>query len=307
MKDKADAEGRLALDEWYAAESLKALEKRNKSLRDNFSRTLADLEEKGDLASIKIALESDDAKNMMVLEGQREIARKYVEIWKGAHKTTAGMIADLAESVNSSLASSLKNFITGSATAMDVVHDLGKTILSTIAEIMAKKAAAQIVTSIFGIKLSNGGEIPGFATGGVLAGGFISGAGTGKSDSIVAYLESTGQFIRLSDGEFVMTAEATRKNRPALEAMNAGAYANGGYIYAPSVNRGTGSGMTGSTTPTAPGGVIVNITNNTNSKVEARQSGYDAQAQRYILDIVIDGAQRNVNGFSSNLKSVMGG
>ncbi|MDD2960283.1 MAG: hypothetical protein PHR92_17515 [Lachnospiraceae bacterium] len=307
LKDKADAEGRLALDEWYAAESLKALEKRNKSLRDNFSRTLADLEEKGDLASIKIALESDDAKNMMVLEGQREIARKYVEIWKGAHKTTAGMIADLAESVNSSLASSLKNFITGSATAMDVVHDLGKTILSTIAEIMAKKAAAQIVTSIFGIKLSNGGEIPGFATGGVLAGGFISGAGTGKSDSIVAYLESTGQFIRLSDGEFVMTAEATRKNRPALEAMNAGAYANGGYIYAPTVSRAGGSGMTGNTTPIAPGGVIVNITNNTDSKVEARESGYDVQAQRYILDIVIDGAQRNVNGFGSNLKSVMGG
>lgn len=307
LKDKADAEGRLAIDEWYAAESLKALEKRNKALRESFSRTLSDLAEKGDLASIKIAVESDDAKEMMLLEGQREIARKYVDIWKAAHKTTAGMVADLADSVNSSLASSLKNFITGSATAMDVVHDLGKTILNTIAEIMAKKAAAQIVTSIFGLKFSNGGEIPGYATGGALAGGFISGAGTDKSDSIVAYLESTGQFIRLSDGEFVMTAEATRKNRPALEAMNARAYANGGYIYAPSVNRGTGSGMTGSTTPTAPGGVIVNITNNTNSKVEARQSGYDAQAQRYILDIVIDGAQRNVNGFSSNLKSVMGG
>ena len=305
LRDKEDAESRLAIDEWYAAESLKAMETRNKNIRASYSKLISDLEEAGDITALQDFLSSDDARNMMFLEGQQNLARAYVDIWKEAHKTTEDMVADLALSVNSSMADSLKSFITGSKTAMDVVHDLGRTIMNTIAEIVAKKAAAQIVTSMFGGFFKDGGELPRFASGGSIAGGYISGAGTGKSDSIVAYLERSGQFVRLSDGEFVMTAEATRKNRPMLEAMNAGAYANGGFITAPGVRSGfSGSYSVGSNQPA--GGVIVNITNNSDSRVEAKQAGFDAQAQRYILDIVIDGAQRNVNGFGNNLKAVMG-
>lgn len=48
--------------------------------------------------------------------------------------------------------------------------------------------------------------IPGFATG-----GYVSGAGTGTSDSIPA---------RLSNGEFVVNAQATKRNRSLLEAIN---------------------------------------------------------------------------------------
>ncbi len=45
------------------------------------------------------------------------------------------------------------------------------------------------------------------------SGGFVSGPGTSVSDSIPAML---------SNGEFVMNANATRLNRPQLEAMNSG-------------------------------------------------------------------------------------
>ena len=51
-------------------------------------------------------------------------------------------------------------------------------------------------------------SLPAFATG-----GYVSGAGTGTSDSITA---------RLSDGEFVVNAKATAKNRSELEAINSG-------------------------------------------------------------------------------------
>lgn len=44
-------------------------------------------------------------------------------------------------------------------------------------------------------------------------GGYVSGEGTGRSDSIPA---------RLSNGEFVINAEATRRNRALLEAINSG-------------------------------------------------------------------------------------
>ena len=306
LRNQEDAESMLNIDRWYAAEAAKAMDDKNKAIRDSFKKTLEDLRNLGDLAKIKVALQSDDAKNMMVLQGQQVMADQYIAIWKEAHKTNEEMVADLASSVNSNLASTLKNFIQGSATAMDVVHDLGKTILSTIAEIVAKKAAAQMVTSIFGISFSHGGELPGYASGGALAGGLIEGAGTGTSDSILAYLESTGHFVRLSDGEFVMTAEATRKNRPMLEAMNKGAFRNGGAIYAPSIPGGFSYASAGNSASQQKAGIIVNITNNTDSQVTATEGGFDQQAQRFILDVVIDGAQRNVNGFGSNLKTVIG-
>ena len=48
--------------------------------------------------------------------------------------------------------------------------------------------------------------VKGFSTG-----GYVSGSGTGTSDSIPA---------RLSDGEFVVNAKATKRNRALLEAIN---------------------------------------------------------------------------------------
>ncbi|WP_306358898.1 MULTISPECIES: hypothetical protein [unclassified Nocardia] len=59
---------------------------------------------------------------------------------------------------------------------------------------------------------------------GKASGGYISGPGTGTSDSILA---------RLSNGEFVINAASTRRNRPLLEAINNGAvpgYATGGLV-----------------------------------------------------------------------------
>ncbi|MGK8234056.1 phage tail length tape measure family protein [Roseovarius sp. MS2] len=70
------------------------------------------------------------------------------------------------------------------------------------------------------------GGLPGFASGGdprVTRPGLLLGTGTGRGDKIPAFV---------SAGEFIMTAEATARNRAVLEAMNAGAiipgFAGGG-------------------------------------------------------------------------------
>jgi len=60
------------------------------------------------------------------------------------------------------------------------------------------------------------GILPQYATGGLIGfptGGMISGPGTGTSDSIL---------IAASNGEFMVNAEATARNRPLLEAINSG-------------------------------------------------------------------------------------
>jgi hypothetical protein len=59
---------------------------------------------------------------------------------------------------------------------------------------------------------------------GLATGGYISGAGTGTSDSIPA---------RLSDGEYVINAAATRRNKSLLDKINSGGptgYAAGGAV-----------------------------------------------------------------------------
>ena len=67
----------------------------------------------------------------------------------------------------------------------------------------------------------------GFKDGGVIqaaSGGYISGHGTSRSDSIPA---------RLSNGEYVVNAAATKKFRPLLDAINSGkglALAGGGPV-----------------------------------------------------------------------------
>ena len=314
MKDKDDVTAQLAVEEWYNTEILKAARTRDEALKHVSENKLSDLIDEGDFVKVQEFFQSVEAMQKQWADGNKELAQAYADVWQEAHKSVGAEFADFSRNVYSTMTDTFREFLRGTKSAMDAVHDFGNLVLDTIAQIVAKRAASTLVDSLFtsfsfgGLGQwagATGGEIGRYATGGAIAGGYISGAGTGTSDSIVAYLESTGQFIRLSDGEFVMTAEATRKNRPMLEAMNAGAYSGGGYISAPSVRTGYGGGSYVSHQSQPSGGVVVNITNNTDSKITAKESGFDVNTQRYILDIVVDGAQRNVGGFGSNMKALM--
>lgn len=84
-----------------------------------------------------------------------------------------------------------------------------------------------------------GEMVPAFASGGdplVTRPGILLGAGTGRGDRIPAMV---------SAGEFIMTAEATARNRAVLEAMNAGTvipgFAGGGLPLPTPLGAGTGA------------------------------------------------------------------
>lgn len=83
--------------------------------------------------------------------------------------------------------------------------------------------------------ISEGFIPPGFADGGLVGfpdGGLLRGPGTGKSDSML---------IRASNGEFVVNAEATSRNRALLEAINSGRALATARQHVPAAPRGTGS------------------------------------------------------------------
>lgn len=82
-------------------------------------------------------------------------------------------------------------------------------------------------------RVQSGGS-PGSGIGGFARGGMVFGPGTGRSDSILA---------RLSNGEFVVNATATRRHLALLRAINSNRYADGGLVGLPRF--ATGGRVTG--------------------------------------------------------------
>lgn len=128
------------------------------------------------------------------------------------------------------------NALTQTATTKDALNTSAVTTqtAATQAQIAATQAntEAMIMAGTPKPSISLGGH----AMGGLLTtayanGGMISGAGTGKSDSILAYLADKDRFVFLSNGEYVMTAEATsRIGKDNLDAINYGGFADGGAL-----------------------------------------------------------------------------
>lgn len=130
----------------------------------------------------------------------------------------------------------VSNTLTQTATAKDALNTTATTTntAATQAQIAATQANTEALIMAGTPKPSI--SLGGHAMGGLLSrayanGGMISGAGTGKSDSILAYLADKDRFVFLSNGEYVMTAEATNRiGKDNLDAMNYGAFADGGAL-----------------------------------------------------------------------------
>ena len=210
-----------------------------------------------------VLAEELDSKSM-ALEG---FATKYGEVIATANaanesgiqsaKKWHDVIKDYAVDVGGKMGDCIADIITGQKSASQALRDFTKQLLQNAAQMLSRwigvyltfmafglgnpHAAAQAATqAVFGVT-GRGGSSGGVSIGanssgifGVATGGYISGPGTGTSDSILA---------RLSNGEYVMSSAAVdRIGTPLLDAMNRGDavhYAGGGLV---SVNNGGGSG-----------------------------------------------------------------
>lgn len=121
---------------------------------------------------------------------------------------------------------SLSDMIFNGAKAQDTMKKLAVEIAK--AALQASLMGSGPLAGLFGTAGTNGnvgGLIGGLLGGLKLAGGgHVSGPGTGRSDSIPAML---------SNGEYVINARATRRNRELLDAINSGrvgAFADGGPV-----------------------------------------------------------------------------
>ena len=141
---------------------------------------------------------------------------------EAAHAKSMAMVAAETSAKVGSEAAITTAKVTGTATAESVsLASLAKTTAANIAaaaETMASWLPAALVASVgsFGAAAIVGGGalLAAFAlTRAFKDGGYVSGPGGSRTDSIPA---------RLSNGEFVVNAQATKRNRSLLEAINSG-------------------------------------------------------------------------------------
>ncbi len=143
----------------------------------------------------------------------------------------ASEVQKLSESFGSAFADMIVDGESFSESMNNILNTMAKNLISTAMTTLANQAVAQFMNMLsgngtgFGAGFGGGlggvissiGKIFGFADGGKVqkyaTGGFVSGGGTSRSDSIPAML---------SNGEYVVNAKATKTYAPLLHAINNG-------------------------------------------------------------------------------------
>ena len=207
---------------------------------------------------------------------------------------------DTFTSAFGSIEGSLVNLVSSTESAKDkfkkFCEDVTKTILQAMAQIIIRGLITKAIMGAIGMGGGSSFSFGGFGgtnwganpfSGRLFAlasGGYISGPGTGTSDSIPAML---------SNGEYVIRSAAVdRIGVATLNRMNKmGHFANGGYV---------GSGGNGY----GPN-VVINIENNTGVPVDAEQTGSSFDGEKWVIGVVMNGIANNTMGMRSMLKGGM--
>ncbi len=203
--------------------------------------------------------------------------------------------ADLQNFIGQSLSGFFSDVVSGGKNAEDALMNLTKRLAD--AAFQAALLGQGPLAGILNTK-ETGGLLGGLFTGlkGLLPslkfadGGYVSGPGSGRSDSIPA---------RLSNGEFVVNADATRRNRALLERINSGRmlrFADGGIVGLAAASGGGGA---------RGGGINIVINNNARANVSAREASTGGQKS---LQIMIDEivADRMQTPGSNTLRALQG-
>ena len=279
MKDKDDYETRHTISNWYYAEVSKAEDKRIEARREAHEKYIEWLQEEGNLAMIIANLRSKEGEHKLQrsidIEGQKKLAKEYVTLWREAHGSMAGYIADVSNSMYSNLSDSMADFIRGTKSAKNVLLDFGNSVLNMMAKIAAQRLAASWMTGLLG---AFGGGSSGFT----LSNGTSLDPSFGYTGSVVSGFKFAKGGI-VTAPTMAMIGEAGENE--AVIPLNAENLAAIG---------GKGKG----------GNVTVNITNNTGSKVDAEQTTAKWDGEQWVVGVVLNAVATNQNGIRSMIKGV---
>lgn len=215
-----------------------------------------------------------------------------------AGKKMGELVKTIEDGLKNSIKDGLMSLVDGNMSVADSFKSLARSVVGSLQEMLAEMIAVQAQQAILGSLGLGGGAKGGggsgflssalsFFAGGFAEGGQIQGPGTGTSDSMIA---------RVSNGEFVVNAAATRENLALLHAINNGQslrkFATGGLVET------AGAVATSSALGSADGSAV---------KSELGVTLDDGLVLRYLntsagQNAVVNIIQRNKNKINSTLR-----
>ena len=235
IRDQIDAENQL----YDAKVNEDEIQKRIDKLKQDFAKTIEELNavkaqpmEGDQVAGMAKILNMTPEDLQADLDAKNETITQFIDRYINdlARKTEAEKNSltmaeqwskktqEYADKVGKSMGDAMADFILGEKSAKDALADFAKSIIQNAVRILAQWLGVFAVYSAFPMIAS--GMTPADAANRTVfainkaTGGYISGPGTGTSDSIPAML---------SNGEYVIRSAAVDMiGRPALDALNAG-------------------------------------------------------------------------------------
>lgn len=288
-KQKDDAEAKAQVEEWYTAKYKALVTERETAERESYDKAVKLAISRHDTNRLQQLTSSKDAKQYRDWEGDTAKLQTFYKLWEQGNMSMSAATAEAAESFASGLSSIFSNLATDITSVKDLTQNMGKLILSTVVNIIAKIAAARLAAALLGQSL--GGGTPSIAGGGnvqkLTMQGFVNSA-IARMPNIPTYKFASGGVITAP----VMSLMGEGKDDEAVLPLNQNTFASLGRNIANTI-----------------GGrpVMVNVNNYTNSKVTVTEETSTGDMKTQIVNIVIEEIASNRNGSQDILKQLIGG
>lgn len=288
-KQKDDAEAKAQVEEWYTAKYKALVTERETAERESYDKAVKLAISRHDTNRLQQLTTSKDAKQYRDWEGDTAKLQTFYKLWEQGNMSMSAATAEAAESFASGLSSIFSNLATDITSVKDLTQNMGKLILSTVVNIIAKIAAARLAAALLGQSL--GGGTPSIASGGnvqkLTMQGFVNSA-IARMPNIPTYKFASGGVITAP----VMSLMGEGKDNEAVLPLNQNTFASLGRNIANTIGGGP---------------VMVNVNNYTNSKVTVTEETSTGDIKTQIVNIVIEEIASNRNGSQDILKQLIGG
>lgn len=288
-KQKDDAEAKAQVEEWYTAKYKALVTERETAERESYDKAVKLAISRYDTNRLQQLTSSKDAKQYRDWEGDTAKLQTFYKLWEQGNMSMSAATAEAAESFASGLSSIFSNLATDITSVKDLTQNMGKLILSTVVNIIAKIAAARLAAALLGQSL--GVRAPSSASGGnvqkLTMQGFVNSA-IARMPNIPTYKFASGGVITAP----VMSLMGEGKDNEAVLPLNQNTFANLGRNIANTIGGGP---------------VMVNVNNYTNSKVTVTEETSNGDIKTQIVNIVIEEIASNRNGSQDILKQLIGG
>lgn len=288
-KQKDDAEAKAQVEEWYTAKYKALVTERETAERESYDKAVKLAISRHDTNRLQQLTSSKDAKQYRDWEGDTAKLQTFYKLWEQGNMSMSAATAEAAESFASGLSSIFSNLATDITSVKDLTQNMGKLILSTVVNIIAKIAAARLAAALLGQSL--GVRSPSSASGGnvqkLTMQGFVNSA-IARMPNMPTYKFASGGVITAP----VMSLMGEGKDNEAVLPLNQNTFASLGRNIANTIGGGP---------------VMVNVNNYTNSKVTVTEETSTGDMKTQIVNIVIEEIASNRNGSQDILKQLIGG